>query len=415
MRVLVISAAFPPMRLGEADHAFHLCCHLAKRGLEVHVLTTKSDEVPSQPNIKVHPIMRNWSWAELPSFGGFLRRCSPDVVVLIYLGVLYKQHPMVTFAPTISKALLPSVRFVTLIENAYGAQPGQSSIFSKTVCLGLSKLIKDVDYSFGTLLRDSDHIILLSDTHRLKLLKRFRALDGKCTLIPPPPIMHICPENNGVARRRGRNLLGVTPAECLLCYFGRIYPTKGGLETLLRAFQLVTLQRSHVRLVIVGGILESTSPNHASYTQELLSLPKQLGIDDLVMWTGEYRWDSDDASIYLRAADLCVLPYDKGLTLNRSSFAAAATHGLPIISTKGEMLEQPFLHRENVLLCPPQDPEAMAAAIKTLIDNPDLRKLLGLGALELAQEWFSWERATELTMATFERCSRIVKAPKGRD
>ena len=41
LKLLFISAAFPPMRAGEADHAYHLCRHLAKRGVEVHVLTTK--------------------------------------------------------------------------------------------------------------------------------------------------------------------------------------------------------------------------------------------------------------------------------------------------------------------------------------------------------------------------------------
>ncbi len=152
---------------------------------------------------------------------------------------------------------------------------------------------------------------------------------------------------------------------------------------------------------MVGGILESTSPKQRSYTRQLLSLPRQLGIDDRVMWTGEYEWNSDEPSTYLHASDVCILPYDNGLTLNRSSFAAAAAHGLPVISTHGKRLEQPFLHLENVFLCPPRNPEAMAGAIEELIDNPNLREVLSLGVLELAQQWFSWERATDLTIATF--------------
>ena len=44
-------------------------------------------------------------------------------------------------------------------------------------------------------------------------------------------------------------------------------------------------------------------------------------------------------TLYLCAADICVLPFNVGVRLNNSSFAAAAAHGLPIVTTRGEMLE----------------------------------------------------------------------------
>jgi len=87
--------------------------------------------------------------------------------------------------------------------------------------------------------------------------------------------------------------------------------------------------------------------------------------------------------------------------LNNSSFASATAHGLPIITTQSKMLEQPFIHEENVLLCPPKSPEAMANAIIRVIDNPELREHLRVGSLTLSQEWFSWEKAIDRTIATF--------------
>src|SRR5207253_4470800 len=100
------------------------------------------------------------------------------------------------------------------------------------------------------------------------------------------------------------------------------------------------------------------------------------------------------------SADLCVLPFDRGVQLNNSSFAAAAAHGLPIITTQGTMVEQPFVHQENVFLCPPRSPEVMATAIGTIMGNPDLRQRLCVGALQLVQEWFSWDKAIERTIST---------------
>jgi len=68
MKLLIISSAFPPMLRAapEADHAIHLCEHLAERGVDVHVLTTKKEVAASAFPIHVHPIMPDWTWSELP-------------------------------------------------------------------------------------------------------------------------------------------------------------------------------------------------------------------------------------------------------------------------------------------------------------------------------------------------------------
>jgi hypothetical protein len=100
MKVLVISAAFPPMRAGEAEHAIHLCRHLANHGLDVHVLTTKTDQQMTRFPFKVYRLIRKWSWLDLLVLVKFLKFCSPDAVILLYSGWIYNTHPMITFAPT---------------------------------------------------------------------------------------------------------------------------------------------------------------------------------------------------------------------------------------------------------------------------------------------------------------------------
>jgi len=400
MRVLVISAAFPPMRAGEADHTFYLCKHLTNRGLDVHVLTTNRTCVITNLPFKVYPIMQNWSWIELPRLVRFLKSCSSEAVLLYYIGWVYNDHPMITFAPTISRALLGRVPFVTQFANAEGSNPCSfSTRFLRKIVESWAGA-EEVDYSFGTLLRDSDRIIVLSECHQARLSLCSASVDKKAVLIPPPPLMHICPEDNGASRKRGREALSVKPNEFLIAYLGYIYPPKG-IETLLKAFQIVSTQRCHVRMVLIGGIVAREYPDRPSYAQELKELSKQLGIDDKVIWTGEYLWNNDEASVYLRAADICVFPFNVGVQLNNSSFASATAHGLPIITTQSKMLEQPFIHEENVLLCPPKSPEAMANAIIRVIDNPELREHLRVGSLTLSQEWFSWEKAIDRTIATF--------------
>jgi glycosyltransferase involved in cell wall biosynthesis len=258
---------------------------------------------------------------------------------------------------------------------------------------------KNLDYRYGALLRDSDRLIVVSERARVGLSARFSAVNDKSVLIPTPPLLRMCPENNGAARQRCRESLGITPADSMFVYFGYVYPGKG-VETLFKAFKIVSAQRSNIRLVMVGGDIDLK--NHASYMQAIRRMPTEMDIDDRVKWTGGYAWDSDEASAFLRAADVAVFPFDSGVSLHNSSFAAAAAHGLPVITTRGETLEQPFAHRKNVFLCPPKDPAAMALAMETLIDNPTIKQDLRAGVLDLAREWYSWERATERTIATFD-------------
>ncbi|HEV8454272.1 MAG TPA: glycosyltransferase family 4 protein [Gemmatimonadales bacterium] len=400
MKVLVITAAFPPMRAGEADQALHFARHLADRGVEVHVLTTRGHlALPSFP-FKVHPIMRDWSWWDLGRLARFLRWCNPDAVLLMYIGWIYHGHPMITFAPTISKLLRPRAVFVTQFANVTGALRKQRSFPTRFFRLGLKQLTgkPGVSYEYGTLLRDSDRVIVLSDHHRAVLAELSPVIGGKSVLIPPPPIMAMAPPDEE-ARRDTRTALGLGPAEFLLAYLGYIYEGKG-IETLLKAFQIVSGRRGQVRLILVGGTLARADPDRPSYGQDLLELADRLGIADRISWTGEYRWDSQDGSRYLRAADAFVLSMDVGVQLNNSSFAAAVAHGLPVVATRSSRLEAPFVDRENVLLCPPRDPEMMAAAIEALLDDPALRERLSVGSRRFAEEWFSWTRAIDRVMET---------------
>lgn len=403
MRVLLISGAFPPMRAGEATHAFHLAKHLAgHKGMEVQVLTSQENTGGRDSSFQVHSIMQQWSWSELPRLIKFLKNCSPDAILLMHIDFVYHDHPMITFAPTITKTLFPSVPFVTQFENPIGIPPKPFPLGPRLLRKGFEQWAgkKDVEYRFGTLLRDSRHLIVLSKRHWVALTELFPAAQNKMVLIPPPPIIPIYPEQNGTLRQRGRDLLGAERHDFLIIYFGYIYPNKG-VETLLKAFQIVSHQMSNVRLILAGGILDREYADRPYYAQELRELPKQLGIEDRVTWTGELPWDSDRVSLYFHASDVCVLPFDTGVQLNNSSFAAAAIHGIPVITTQSTMSESVFIHQHNVMLCPPKSPEAMAEALKMVIDQPDLREQLRRGALQLAQEWFSWDKAIERTLATF--------------
>ena len=409
MKMLIISAAFPPMRAGEAEHALHLCTHLASRGADVHLLTTKGQSAPDSVSFHVHAVMKSWSWSDAPTLINVLRKIQPDLVLLIYTAWIYQSHPMITFAATIVKRVLGKAFFITQLETIKEEDRQQTlatRAIRKFVTCGMGGA--GVDYVMGTLYRDSDRLIVLSERHLIQLGALMPDVVSKTEVVPPPPLIPMCADVH-TARDQGRARLALNQEHFLLAYFGYIDYTKG-VETLLQAVQLVSKQARNVRLVMIGGgrgtaksAVDQRGKFVANYASEMESLSERLGIADKVTWLPGYSSGSQEASMYLYAADVCVLPFDHGVILSRSSLAAAAAHGLPIITTRGEHLESPFQDQENVFLCRPKDPEELALAISSIMKNPKLIQNLRNGACRLAADWFSWDKAMARTIGPFQK------------
>jgi polysaccharide biosynthesis protein PslF len=413
-----VIAPFPPSEAPEADHAFYLSQSLAQAGWRVDVLTDRDSVAADHPDVLVHPLMKDWSWRELPHLIRTVRSCRPHVALLIYMGWVYHHHPMITFAPTIVKRLWPGLHFVTLFEGVYGALVHNELTRAVRAGRRIASHFAGkrdngaADYSYGTLLRDSDRVLTLCAEHQAALAAHFPALPEKGARMPIGPILRVCSDEDrhaGISRQRGRTFLDVAPDELLLTYFGYMYPGKG-VETLLKAFQIASARQRRLRLALVGGVLtESFQLRHTSqagqvekqgqgdsrrYADEMHGLAVQLGIAERLLWVGGFSHDSELPSLCLSATDICVLPFDGGVKLNNSSFAAAAAHGLPIITTHANAAEAaPFVDGQNVVLCSPKAPVSLAEAILSLAARPALRARLSQAALELTAEHFSWERA----------------------
>lgn len=409
-KLLLISGEFPPTKTGDANHAYYTALNLAQRGIEVHVLTSAVKGALRHPNFQVHPIMHGWSWRRLPRFRRIVKRLAPDAILEIYVGRMYGYRSMMTFAPTIAKRILPSVRFVTQFEWIGDHEFWKKTLTERIVRKAMVRSMgTGIDYYYGTLVRDSDHIIVLSDSHRERLIQEIALAKEKTSLIPPAPLMTLVPEIEN-ERERGRAMLGVKPEEFLFVNYGYILPAKG-LETLFQALQRISNRRPEVRLAFIGGNGDSSLLSGANgitekasrYADDIRKMPARLGIADRVLWAGPFPTGDDRASFLVHAGDAGILPFDDGVFLNRSSFVAVAAHGLPIITTRGETLERQFLDQENVYLCPPQNVEALASAMEEVVARADLRSRLSRGIQILSEQWFSWDKVIERTLNAFAK------------
>lgn len=400
MRLLVISGAFPPMASGEAANTFHLCRRLVDAGVEVHLLTTQQPNIEQIDGVNLHPIMQHWSWRETGRLRRVIRGVAPDAILLIHLAGIYNNHPMISFAPTLAKRALPGVRFVTRFENPMFALDKKPSLMSRALRKAAATWAgaDGCSYAFGTLLRDSDAVIALCGYHLERLGDESREIESKGVLIPPPANVSVMADSAGTLRTRGRNTIGASADAFVVGYLGYLYPIKG-VETLLRAIALLVSHKVTVRLVIIGGSAQVAGADEGivSYYDQMRQLAAELGLGGLTIWVGAFSAVNADVAGYIHAADAFVLPFDNGIHLNNSSLATLASYGVPVVTTR-EHTDRALVDQENVLLCPPRDPAAIADAISKLIKRPELATKLRLGALALARDYFNWDTALQRTL-----------------
>lgn len=393
-RVLVITPVLPPAQVAEADHVLHECLHLAGRGCEVHILTTAAPEVATPAGLHVHATMPDWGWGQLPRLLRKIREIGADATILYFLGTLFGYSTMVLFMPLFARLLRPGSTFVTQFSNIGHGAPDDGS-FSSVLKRALFRLLGPL--RLGALLVASHHLVVLSEVYvrRLEEYPLSARAVQRAVVIPPPPLLPMASDPDG-ARERARGRLNLSEDETVIAFFGRLYPRKG-IEALIEAGERLRAEGRHLRVVLIGGFMspELFWTMHASYEEELRAFIAAHGGEDSVRLTGEYPWDSTEASEYLFASDVVVLPLQKGVHFYNSSFAAACAHGRPIVVTKGRPPESKLKHGYNVFVLDDRSADTIEAALRAVLDDAELQSRLAAGAEALAAEMFDWDSATD--------------------
>ncbi|MDP1536976.1 MAG: glycosyltransferase, partial [Burkholderiales bacterium] len=119
-----------------------------------------------------------------------------------------------------------------------------------------------------------------------------------------------------------------------------------------------------------------------------------------VEWWGR----RDDMPAVLQAAHIACLPsYREGLP---KSLLEAAACGLPIVTTDAPGCREVVRDGINGLLVPVRDADALAAALRKLIDDADLRRRMGEQSRSRAETEFGQEAVIAQTLAVYrEACA----------
>ena len=195
-----------------------------------------------------------------------------------------------------------------------------------------------------------------------------------------------------------RRTLGVGPGEVLCGAVGRLVWEKGYRE-LFTAASIVRRELPGARFVVIGPVDPAKDDG---LTEADLEQAKQ---DSGVRFLG---MRNDMTELYA-AMDIYVLAsYREGFP--RSAMEAAAV-GLPIIATDIRGCRQVVAEGVTGLLVPPRNATALAAAIASLVADPDRRRSMGQAGSKKARREFDQQEVIAITLEVYDELRRR-RAPR---
>jgi len=364
-RVLMIISFFYPHLGGAEQQALQLAEQLARRGVQVCVLTRKFKGLPAHETVRGVPVyraIRTLPWGKwfaltyLFSVLWFLlkKRRSYDI---IHCHLLQGFHSL---AAILMKALFKKKVIIKV-----GAT-GPISDF---------RMMKNL-FGGGFLLRQTPR------ADRLICVCSQSAGEALQAGFSPMQVAHI---PNGVDIGFFKPA-PVTENRQTITFAGRLDYMKG-VHILLEGFKQLRDEMKNVQLTIIGD-----GPDR----EKLQNCAREKGISDAVNFCGE----AEEIVPYLQQSAVFVLPsFSEGLS---NVLLEAMACGLPVVATRVggtiDLVQDGF----NGILIEPDNAGQLYQAMKKILQDKDLAKALGVQARKTAAEKFSLKSVTEQYVSLYQ-------------
>jgi glycosyltransferase involved in cell wall biosynthesis len=209
------------------------------------------------------------------------------------------------------------------------------------------------------------------------------------------PAEHVVAMHNGVDTRRfhpgidgaaARTELGIGPEEVVVGFVGTFAPWHG-VEILVTAALDLVAAGEKGRFLIVGG--RPDEPRFQAVKERVAT----AGAEERILLTGEVPFARVPA--LMAAMDVATVPWatDYGSPMKLFEYMAM---GRAMVVPDLDVLREVFRDGENALLVTRGDPRALAAAIRRLLHQPELRLALGQAARRDAVEHHDWRHHATL-------------------
>jgi D-inositol-3-phosphate glycosyltransferase len=201
----------------------------------------------------------------------------------------------------------------------------------------------------------------------------------------------------GQGRSAAREFVGLPKDALVVSFVGRIQPHKGP-EVLIRATSELVKHSPLLRHKLIVNIIGGASGANTEEVDRLKELATWLAIDDVVRFSPPVP--RADLAQWYRAADLVVVPsYSESFGLVALEAQACGT---PVVATAVGGLRTAVADGISGVLVDGHDPKAWSSVISRLLQEPQRRVLLSMGAIEHASH-FGWDATARGTLDIYDQ------------
>ena len=201
----------------------------------------------------------------------------------------------------------------------------------------------------------------------------------------------------GKGRSAAREIVGLPQDSLVVSFVGRIQPHKGP-EVLIRATSELVKHSPLLRHKLIVNVIGGASGANTEEVDRLKELATWLAIDDVVRFAPPVP--RADLAQWYRAADLVVVPsYSESFGLVALEAQACGT---PVVATAVGGLRTAVADGISGVLVDGHDPKAWSSVISRLLQEPQRRVLLSMGAIEHASH-FGWDATARGTLDIYDQ------------
>ncbi len=390
IRIIMLSWEYPPRIVGGiSPHVYELSQELAKRDIEVHVVTKATpnapDEEVEESGVFVHRVHLEKTPKNFVEEIKLLNKATDLRVRKLLEDFRESGEPTIFHAHDwLSLDSARSLKYeyqLPMIATVHATEHGRNG----GIYNDLQKYIHESEY---WLTYEAWRVIVCTEFMKEEVQNYFNCPKDKVDVI-----------FNGVKkerfefkwseedRKQWRSKLA-RPEEKIVMYVGRFVREKG-IHVLLNAASVVLAKEPKTKFVIVGG----------GNREQLEKFVRWYGLQDKVLFTG-FMANRSLHQLY-RCADVAVFPslYEPFGIVALEGMAAGAA----VVASDAGGLREVVEHDKTGTSSFAGDPQSLAWAILNVLNNPKRAEKLKTNASKRLESDFDWGLIAEQTIAVYQR------------
>jgi len=387
MRIGIVTWRYRSLVSGSEKGVQHLAKSVAKRGVEVHIITTNNEPRSNNSNIRIHSIIGKITTNRIFEFIEII----PTVYKIIKISKKYQfdilnvhGHRSEALSTVIAGKILNIPTILTWIHADVGFDTFKPETLFGALLLRSVKLMAKLSVKLA------DQIMLKGilpeifiEKYNINKEKIFHTSNP--IKVPKDASIY---QNEEIGRKyKLEDKFVVTIVSTRL-------EKERGIENVLKAAKIIKEKNlQDIKFLIVGGVFSHI----LDYWKKKA---KEYDIEDYVIFAGYQK----NVYPFLYYSDLYIVGLKSEVGWGRAQLEAMAME-LPVISRKTKTFAYWFKHLHNVYFVEEDTPEEFAKAIIYLKKNDTLRENIGKNARETVLKEWDMEKFVEKFIKT---CKNLV-------